>query len=771
LRFWRCSHQVAPFFRGMDTPRGLPSGPLGFSQTLGMQRATTAPGGRRIGSQSTRVGSRGSGRRTRQSDRLPAVAGGRRMPPKSPRPPPTVAWAPRPRSQKNWTSKIMYGPGMLRLLEIVPTSFFKMPLPDGLRQAVLWRTFGRPDVAWSVIDTNGSGAVSMVELEDGLRVLRIPWMQWGAMHFREIFSTFDPNRDGLLDTVELLQWQGDIREQGPPPEPDPEVGGCFGRPLTSLAAPAVRLLTTQETPRLQPVTSPGHLMFSSRAPSALSRWAGSSAAQSPSPEPMVWQRTWEKRAVYLENLDEDQVFDAGEVASLFSEALMEWPGDEAMESFCETVFKRAGEYHNHGSAGVGGDSIVTQLLQRGIGAVLLRHLESKVRELTFEESLSIPAGEAHVVRLAHHRPPSMALRVIRGLLRVACLTAPEIFAAALEEDFGPRRNAGVALAVFDVVVGVYVDANDSVPYQGILTFVTEQAVAALMRELFRLGIMNWLDGVQEYMQYMPPRYRRGVGQLRGLLIKHNEEAATKAMEQNIKEALSMDEQRLRAIEQEFNRLDSDGSGKLSSDELAVLLRDFGVKPSKAELDRLLGEVDVDGDDELGWDEFLVLMEKLGKDRNIEAQFTEARLQEYREMFAMFDVDGDGTVTPSELGIILRKLGLNLSPNELARMVASVDADNSGAVEWKEFLALMRQQSSGDVDGEDQATQAFRILEAKSPDGFGYGYIETESFVKKAKELAGLRDEDVEVMLSNAKFENDDMDRITYQEFVKMVMAG
>ena len=58
--------------------------------------------------------------------------------------------------------------------------------------------------------------------------------------------------------------------------------------------------------------------------------------------------------------------------------------------------------------------------------------------------------------------------------------------------------------------------------------------------------------------------------------------------------------------------------------------------------------------------------------------------EYQSAFKMFDKDGDGTITTSELGTVMRSLGQNLTKQELEDMVNEVDVD--GRI-WKYTVKL------------------------------------------------------------------------------------
>jgi calmodulin len=48
--------------------------------------------------------------------------------------------------------------------------------------------------------------------------------------------------------------------------------------------------------------------------------------------------------------------------------------------------------------------------------------------------------------------------------------------------------------------------------------------------------------------------------------------------------------------------------------------------------------------------------------------------EFREAFGLFDKNGDGTISSSELGTIMRSLGQNPTESELQDMINEVDVD-------------------------------------------------------------------------------------------------
>ena len=71
--------------------------------------------------------------------------------------------------------------------------------------------------------------------------------------------------------------------------------------------------------------------------------------------------------------------------------------------------------------------------------------------------------------------------------------------------------------------------------------------------------------------------------------------------------------------------------------------------------------------------------------------------------AMFDKDGSGDIEAAELGQVMRNLGQNPKETELEDMIAEVDADGSGSIDFDEFVGLMaKHMKNNDTDEELEA---------------------------------------------------------------------
>ena len=68
--------------------------------------------------------------------------------------------------------------------------------------------------------------------------------------------------------------------------------------------------------------------------------------------------------------------------------------------------------------------------------------------------------------------------------------------------------------------------------------------------------------------------------------------------------------------------------------------------------------------------------------------TKEQIQEFKEAFAMFDVDGDEAINSNELGSLMESMGYAPTKQELAEHIKAVDADGNGTLDFSEFLTLM-----------------------------------------------------------------------------------
>eukprot|EP00090_Calanus_glacialis_P014995 TRINITY_DN23888_c0_g1_i1.p1 TRINITY_DN23888_c0_g1~~TRINITY_DN23888_c0_g1_i1.p1 ORF type:complete len:165 (-),score=69.29 TRINITY_DN23888_c0_g1_i1:89-583(-) len=152
------------------------------------------------------------------------------------------------------------------------------------------------------------------------------------------------------------------------------------------------------------------------------------------------------------------------------------------------------------------------------------------------------------------------------------------------------------------------------------------------------------------------------------------------------------------------------------------------------------------------------MDSTGPRKIGDVEFSEQQVEEFKEAFSEFDIDGDGTITTQELGTVMRRLGERPTDKELKDMVAEVDEDKSGTIEFDEFLQMMANRSSDS----EKIQKVFRVFD-KNDDGF----ITSMELAKVMSDLGErLSEEELEEMMRWADKDGDG--KVGFQEFAALM---
>ena len=145
------------------------------------------------------------------------------------------------------------------------------------------------------------------------------------------------------------------------------------------------------------------------------------------------------------------------------------------------------------------------------------------------------------------------------------------------------------------------------------------------------------------------------------------------------------------------------------------------------------------------------------------ELSDEQLAEFREAFALFDKDGDQTISADELGTVMRALGQNPTPQEVQQMIDDVDENGDGTIDFDEFKVLMQMQMT-DTDQTENLTSAFKVFDVD-----GSGSI-TKAELHKIMTTLGepLTDAEVDEMMKGA--DKDGSGTIEYKEFVNGLMG-
>lgn len=85
--------------------------------------------------------------------------------------------------------------------------------------------------------------------------------------------------------------------------------------------------------------------------------------------------------------------------------------------------------------------------------------------------------------------------------------------------------------------------------------------------------------------------------------------------------------------------------------------------------------------------------------------------EVRKVFDRFDADGDGRISPSELGRVVRALGTEVPEREVEAMMEEMDSNRDGFVDPEEFERFHRRSGGGRGEEEEELRDAFDMYDA------------------------------------------------------------
>ncbi|XP_065065076.1 neo-calmodulin-like [Rhopilema esculentum] len=163
-------------------------------------------------------------------------------------------------------------------------------------------------------------------------------------------------------------------------------------------------------------------------------------------------------------------------------------------------------------------------------------------------------------------------------------------------------------------------------------------------------------------------------------------------------------------------------------------------------------------------EYFSMIGEIGASSKINKQMTEVKLDdlgEIRQIFDVFDQDGNGVITANELRSILGSLGQSTTEAEVMDMVNSIDADGNGIIEFPEFLAMIH----GKLPTAKSASEFGRIFKVFDVDNSSE--INADNLKRMFRIFGQDFDEyDISDMLAEADFDGDG--KVGFEDFIKLM---
>jgi len=148
----------------------------------------------------------------------------------------------------------------------------------------------------------------------------------------------------------------------------------------------------------------------------------------------------------------------------------------------------------------------------------------------------------------------------------------------------------------------------------------------------------------------------------------------------------------------FNKLDTNGDGKIDQDELAsVVDRINETQGLSLDVVDVLSQGDADGDGVLSQDEMDGVMETYAPPQGAAPQMLNGvagygeinAASDASELFSKLDTDGDGKLSADELSALAQQLGQNVQlTTDIEALMAEFDTDEDGALNEDETLSFL-----------------------------------------------------------------------------------
>ncbi|KAG7569801.1 EF-hand domain [Arabidopsis thaliana x Arabidopsis arenosa] len=142
------------------------------------------------------------------------------------------------------------------------------------------------------------------------------------------------------------------------------------------------------------------------------------------------------------------------------------------------------------------------------------------------------------------------------------------------------------------------------------------------------------------------------------------------------------EDKNRDLEAVFAYMDANRDGRISAEELKKSFKTLGEQMSDEEAEAAVKLSDIDGDGMLDFHEFAQLIK--GNDEFSE----EEKKRKIMEAFRMYIADGEDSITPESLKMMLMKLGESRTTDDCKVMIQAFDNNADGVLSFDEFALMM-----------------------------------------------------------------------------------
>lgn len=147
--------------------------------------------------------------------------------------------------------------------------------------------------------------------------------------------------------------------------------------------------------------------------------------------------------------------------------------------------------------------------------------------------------------------------------------------------------------------------------------------------------------------------------------------------------------------------------------------------------------------------------------------------EIKEAFDLFDSNKSGSIDTEELKSALQSLGIDAKNQTLTNMIADIDKNNNGDIDFDEFIDMMTAvsikfllclQKMSDKDTREDLEKVYQLFLGDDENADG---IEIKHLKRVAKELnENIKDDELNEMIIRADLNKDG--KVSFEEFYNIM---
>jgi calmodulin len=140
----------------------------------------------------------------------------------------------------------------------------------------------------------------------------------------------------------------------------------------------------------------------------------------------------------------------------------------------------------------------------------------------------------------------------------------------------------------------------------------------------------------------------------------------------------------------------------------------------------------------------------------------SKRNELKAAFDVFDKNGDGSISSSELCGIMRTFGYYLNDQEAHDLIGENDVNGDGEIDFEEFVEMMTRKPEDDLDMIWELKKTFRFFDKN-----GDGQISAQELRESLSSLGEvLSEEEAKEMLREADTNGDGY--LNFEEFANVM---